>query len=275
MLLEERDGPWTADDIESTLFAERSAVTELLYQPLVDACKANPTVDLNGATVDLTLACETLASWDGTYALDARGAILFREWLARFDYNELIDTGRLFADAFDPANPATTPSTPVDDRSEWLVELGSTIQLLQLLGIPVDAPLGDWQFEVRTGDRLPIRGGTEVEGVANIVGCCADTTTMGPIPDSGDWVNDKSWLRNLPGYAVSDGSSFVMALEFTVDGPVAEGFLNYGNPDDPEAPAYRLGLEAWSAGEWRPFLFKPEDVASVSAMEITKLSVPR
>ncbi len=67
----------------------------------------------------------------------------------------------------------------------------------------------------------------------------------------------------------------MIALEFTADGPVAEGFLTYGNPDDPAAPAYRLGLEAWSAGEWRPFLFQPEDVAAVSAMEITELSVPR
>jgi hypothetical protein len=37
----------------------------------------------------------------------------------------------------------------------------------------------------------------------------------------------------------------------------------------------RLGLEAWSAREWRPFLFQPEDVATVSAMDITELSVPR
>jgi hypothetical protein len=92
---------------------------------------------------------------------------------------------------------------------------------------------------------------------------------------TGDGVNDTSWLHDLPGYPVSDGSSFVIALEFTPDGRVADGFLTYGNPDDPEAPAYRLGLEAWSAGEWRPFLFEPEDVASVSAMEITELSVRR
>jgi acyl-homoserine-lactone acylase len=169
MLLEGHDGTWTAADIETTLFAERSAVTELLHQPLVDACTASPSVDLNGTTLDLTTACDALASWDGTFTLDARGAVLFREWLSRFDYNELIDTGRLFADAF---------------------------------------------------------------------------------------------------------------AEFTTDGPVAEGFLTYGNPDDPTAPAYRLGLEAWSAGEWRPFLFQADDVASAStsettAMEITELSAPR
>jgi len=77
---------------------------------------------------------------------------------------------------------------------------------------------------------------------------------------------------------VSDGSSFVIALEFTTDGPVAEGFLTYGNPDDPTAPAFRLGLEAWSAGEWRPFLFQTDDVASASTSEtteITELSAPR
>ena len=92
-------------------------------------------------------------------------------------------------------------------------------------------------------------GGTGVEGVANIVGCCADTTTMGPIPDTGDWVNDTSWLHDLPGYPVSDGSSFVIALEFTTDGPVAEGFLTYGNPDDPDG----TGLSAWARGveRWR------------------------
>ena len=127
---------------------------------------------------------------------------------------------------------------------------------------------------MRTGDRLPIRGGTGIEGVANIVDCCSDETTLGPIPDYGRQVGEQTLLTDLPGYVVSDGASFVMALEFTDAGPVAEGFLTYGNPDDPDAPAYRLGLEAFSAGEWRPLLFQPDDVASVSAMDITELSAP-
>ena len=68
------------------------------------------------------------------------------------------------------------------------------------------------------------------------------------------------------------GASFVLALEFTDAGPVAEAFLTFGNPDDPDAPAYRLGLEAFSSGDWRPLLFQPTDVATVSAMDITELS---
>jgi acyl-homoserine-lactone acylase len=275
MLLEERTVPWTIDDVEAALFSDRAILAELLREPLVEACTETPSVELEGTVVDLAAACQVLAEWDGTFTLDSRGSILFREWLSMFGGLDRRVQGALFADDFDPADPAGTPSQPVEDRTTWVEYLGSAVQLLTFLGIPIDAPLGDWQFEVRSGDRIPIHGGTNTEGTANIVECCAGSTALGPLPDDGDWVNDASYLRDIPGYAVSEGASFVMALEFAADGPVAEGFLTYGNPDDPEAPAYRLGLEAWSAGEWRPFLFQPDDVAAASAMEITELSVPR
>ena len=66
-----------------------------------------------------------------------------------------------------------------------------------------------------------------------------------------------------------------MALQFGPDGPVAEGILTYGNPDDPTDPAYRLGLEAFSAGQWRPLLFDPDVVASLSAVDVTHLVAER
>jgi acyl-homoserine-lactone acylase len=273
MLLEDRGGPWSLEDVQATLFAERSALAELLRQPLVEACTATPGVDLGGTTVDLGPACAALDAWDGTFTLESRGSIVFREWLSRFGAAN--DAGVLFADAFDPADPAHTPSMPVDDRGPWLSALGSVVQLLGLVGIPVDAPLGDWQFEVRTGDRIPIRGGTNIEGVANIVDCCSGQSSLGPVPDVGDPLGEQTALRDQPGYPISRGSSFVLTVEFGPDGPRAEGFLTYGNPDDPAAPAYRLGLEAWSAGDWRPFLFQPEDVAAISAMEITDVSGER
>ena len=271
MLLEERAEPWSIEDVQSALFAERSALAELLREPLVAACTATPTVEVGGGTVDLTEACAVLADWDGTFTLESRGSIIFREWLSRFGFSDRVDQGRLFADAFDPANPASTPATPVDDRAEWLAELASVVQLLGFLGIPLDAPLGDWQFEVRTGDRVPIRGGTNVEGLANIVDCCSEVTGLGPVPDNGTRVGEQTLLRDRPGYAISRGSSFVMTVQFGPDGPVAEGFLTYGNPDDPADPAYRAGLDAWSAGEWRPFLFTAEAVeaASMEAVEVT------
>ena len=242
-------------------------VSELLRQPLVDACTATPIVDLKGTTVDLTAACAALAGWDGRYTRDAAGAIVFREWLSRYSWQDLTDAGKLFSDGFDPTDPAGTPSVPVTDRSDWLVQLGSAVQLLDLVGIPVDAPLGDWQFEVRSGTEIPLHGGLDFpDGVADVVDCCANPGTLGPTPDEGTPLNDTSALRSVPGhtaaYPVSDGTSFVMALQFTPDGPQAEAILTYGNPDDPAAPAYTAGLEAFSTGTWRPLLFTPEAVAA-------------
>jgi acyl-homoserine-lactone acylase len=255
VLLGESDDTWTIDDVQDAIFSTRSLLADLLLPTLVEACTATPTVDVDGAPVDLTGACTALAGWDGTYDLDAQGAAVFREFVARFSFDERTNAGRLFADGFDPTAPVGTPATPAADTSAWLQELGRAVRYMESLGVPVDAPLGDVQFEVRTGDRIPIHGGDGVEGVANVVGCCAGSGTLQETADEGEYGDDFSYLTDLPGFPISSGASFVMALEFTDDGPVAEGFLTYGNPDDPDDPAYRLGLETFSAQAWRPFRF--------------------
>ena len=256
MLLTEPDTPWGLADVEAAIFSDRTILADLLRQPLVDACTATPTVDLGGATVDLADACAVLDAWDGSYTLDAPGAILFREWLSRFAWTDMTDAGRLFSDAFDPADPAGTPSVPVDDRAD--VAGRARQRGAAAVGWRASRstrPLRDWQFEIRSGDRIPIHGGTWMDGVANIVDCCAehdDARARSPTPATP--VNDTTSLYSLPdggiGYPISRGASFVMALQFGPDGPEAEAFLTYGNPDDPADPAYRAGLEAFWAGAW-------------------------
>ncbi len=273
MLLSEDPRPWDLHDVETALFSDRSVLSELLRQPLVDACTATPSVELGGATVDLGAACAALAGWDGRFTSDAMGAIVFREWLSRYTWQDLTDAGRLFSDPFDPADPAGTPHVPVTDRSDWLVQLGSAVQLLGLVGIPVDAPLGHWQFDVRSGDEIPLHGGLDYpDGVADVVNCCADVTTLGPLPDDGHPINDTSELRALPdhtaAYPVSYGGSFIMALQFTADGPQAEAILTYGNPDDPSDPNYSAGIRAFSTGTWRPLRFTPEAVADIGVAPV-------
>jgi acyl-homoserine-lactone acylase len=281
MLLGESTEPWALEDVQEAIFSDRTVLTTTLLPALVEACQAAPTIDLGGTSVDLTDACDVLATWDGTYTLEARGAVVFREWLSRFSGEDRTDAGRLFADGFDPTDPAGSPSMPVDDRTEWLVELGSVVQMLDLLGIPVDAPLGDVQREVRTGDAIPIHGGTNIDGAANIVDCCSEVTSTGPVPVNGERVNDTSTLRqggngaDGAGYSISRGASFVMTLQYGSDGPVAEGFLTYGNPDDPTDPAYRAGLEAFSAGSWRPLRFTADDVAAIETGEAVEVSGER
>jgi acyl-homoserine-lactone acylase len=273
MLLGESDEPWSIDDVEASIFSDRSVLVELLREPLVEACTAQPVIDVGGAPFDLAKACAVLDAWDGTYALDAAGAMLFREWLSRFEPSDRQDAGALFSDAFDPGDPAGTPSTPVEDRAGWLVNLASAAQLLEFLGVPLDAALRDWQWEIRTGDQIPIHGGTNIDGVANIVDCCAGRSSLGPSAATGDPVNETTTLRSVPdigiGYPIERGASFVMALQFGPDGPVAEGLLTYGNPDDPNDPAFRAGLDLFSASEWTPLLFDADDVAAATVESTT------
>lgn len=263
MLLEERDEPWSLDDVQRALFSNRSVLAETLRAPLVEACLASPQVDVDGTRVDLTSICAVLDSWDGTYDSDARGAIVFREWLGA-----MADGGELFADEFDPSDPAGTPSTPSTDTAAWLTALGRAAQLLTLAGIAFDAPLGEYQWEIRSGERLPIHGGTGLDGVANIVDCCAERATLQETADPGTRPVPGSMLRDVPGvgigYPIERGASFVMTLQFGPDGPAAEAILTYGNPDDPSDPAYRAGLEHYSAGEWQPIAFHAEDVAAAT-----------
>ncbi len=276
-LLAENSGKWTIDDVGAALFSDRAILADQLRIPLVRACTATKVVD----GVDLAPACSALAAWDGRFTKTARGAAVFREWLSRFTPEERKDRGRLFADGFNPANPIGSPSVPVTDVGPWLTELAAAVRLLQRAGIPVDAPLGDLQREVHTGRLLPIGGGTDIEGAANIVDCCSWGTSSEPQPSPGERLEPGTELRAIPGpsgvlngYPIQEGDSFIMALQYGPDGPDAKGLLVYGNPDDSRNPAYYAGAQAFSAEQLRPLAFSAADVAKEAVSTVT-ISRPR
>lgn len=273
-LLGEATDIWSAQNVQAAIFSDRSVLAELLRGPLVDACGAASTVDVDGTEVDVSAACAALAGWDGTYTLDAVGAVVFREWLAKFSEADRTDAGRLFADSFDPADPADTPSQPVSDRSEWMVELGRVVQQLDDVGIPVDAPLREFQWEIRTGETIPMHGGTNVDGTANIVDCCANDTMTTTYSDPGTPVDGSSLLRadsagGPIGYPINRGASFVLALQFTNQGPQGIARLTYGNPDDPSDPIFGKGMLGFSNSELRTLYFLPQQVTATGFEAVT------
>ncbi|CAN5584760.1 hypothetical protein BH24ACT5_BH24ACT5_24950 [soil metagenome] len=273
-LLGEATDIWSAQNVQAAIFSDRSVLAELLREPLVDACGATSTVDVDGTEVDVSAACAALAGWDGTYTLDAVGAIVFREWLAKFSEVDRTDAGRLFADSFDPADPADTPSQPVSDRSDWMVELGRVVQHLDDVGIPVDTPLREYQWEIRTGETIPLHGGTNVDGTANIVDCCANDTMTTTYADPGTPVDGSVLLRadsagGPIGYPINRGASFVMALQFTNQGPQGIAQLTYGNPDDPSDPIFDKGMLGFSNSELRTLYFLPEQVTATGFEAVT------
>jgi acyl-homoserine-lactone acylase len=272
VLLREDDSPWGIPEMQEALFTDRSLHAELLLDDVVAACTGALPVDVDGAGVDLAAGCAALAGWDGTYTLEARGAALWRELLGTFGEADRTNAGPLYATPFDPADPVGTPNALAADPAPVLLSLGRAVLALERAGLAVDVALGEVQFEVRTGDRIPIHGGFgNLEGIANAVGCCATSTTSAPLPATGAPIAGTQ-LRDLPGYPVSTGASFVLTVQYGPDGPEAEGFLTYGNPDDPAAPDYRADLDAFSAGRWRPILFTAAAIAADPGLEVTEVS---
>ncbi|MGH8930550.1 MAG: penicillin acylase family protein [Egibacteraceae bacterium] len=253
-------GKWRLEDVTAAFWSNRSVLPGLLREPVVAACRAagGPVAAPDGTVVDLDPACDALASWDGTYDTGSRGALLWREFLAGFDRADLVDAGALFADRLDPADPAGTPRVPVPerDRDPWRTALAGAVTRLAAQGIAEADPLGRWQYDARTGladERIGLPGGTNTDGVVNIVDCCSGYVS----PSGGPAVGRPSG----PGYPITRGASFVLAVELLPQGPpVARAVLTYGNPDDPTDPYFSAGSRSFAAEQLRDVAFTRADV---------------
>jgi acyl-homoserine-lactone acylase len=77
------------------------------------------------------------------------------------------------------------------------------------------------------------------------------------------------------GLRVDGGPSFLLAVTFTDDGPVAEALLAYGQSDRPDDPAFSDQTYRYSDRAWRPVLFRAEDVAADPVAETLEVIGPR
>ncbi|CAN0592217.1 unnamed protein product, partial [Laminaria digitata] len=101
------EGEFTIERIQSLLFENESLAALLLVPPLLQACEG---------AVDLADACAALRGFNGRFDLDSKGAVLFREWLAAYAYEDGMRQGDLFAVPFDAAAPLTTPHPLADSE---------------------------------------------------------------------------------------------------------------------------------------------------------------
>jgi acyl-homoserine-lactone acylase len=260
------------DEITGAILSQRSIVAELLLADVLTLCEGATTVTLeDGSEYDITGACAALAEWDGTYTVDAVGAALWREFLAVFGSAARSDAGPLYSVPFDPADPVGTPNTlNVDNASSILLHIGLAAKVLDDAGWGHDVALGDIQFDASPhGEEIPIPGGFGLEGVASVVSCCSNPNTFGPRAENSPRVSDDFTLREA-GYPITFGNSFMMTLQFTDEGPVAQGVLTYGQLDEIESDGFTEQTELYSNGVFRPMLFTEEDVAAdeVSSMQV-------
>lgn len=211
-----------------------------------------------------------LRTWDGTVGTHARGAVLWREILAGFAPEALVDAGALFADAFDPDNPVVTPHDlappPAEVPDPVIVAADSAIEVLGRAGVALDAEVCSVQW-VQCGDeRIGVPGGCEVEGVANVLGAIGAlaTQSLAPSPPGFEPFAPRGTRTGIGpgGYQVTYGTSYLMAVEFTAAGPRGVGVLAYGQSEDFTSPGARSGARALADATMRPLCFTDEDIES-------------
>lgn len=282
------DGRFSLAELQTVLTHNASLFSGAWRNQLTQRCTNYPSVQLDGASFDLTPACQALINWDGTYNTASQGAHLMREFLRAFrvsSHRSLSDD--LFATAFDPAQPATTPGglVPIDtadpQNDPVLVALARAAKMLADAGIALDAPLGSLQYVLKAEGQaaLPISGGYSFEGMFNmaetkvpsrstselanvLTGTPRNDSLLTALDEDGDGTDELA-------YRVNYGSSIMMALQYTDEGPSAQMFLSYSQDHDPEGEHFRDQTEKYSNLEWRPVVFDADAVKAETVETIT------
>lgn len=265
------DGLFTLADLEDRLIGNRTFLGEAVLEDLLAACAAQGAtlVTIPAGDVSVEPACDALAQWDGRMDLDSVGAMVFREFASEFSRNPQWQV------PYDPAAPLATPNT-LADNATVMEQLATAQQRIEDAGLAVDAPLGDVQFVERSlpngtasGIKLPWGGANNVEGGFNVFR--ANTGNDGSLLPRHIYpeLPGSNLTEVGGGYHITYGSSWMFTLEFTDEGPVANGLLTYSQSSNPESPHYLDQSELYSEQpQLRPLHFTEADIAGATVTEI-------
>jgi len=264
------DGLFDVQELKDAVMGNRSMTSELLLAAVVERCQGAGPVTVDESSVDISEACGLLAAWQGHYNLASQGAIIWREFIGSFNSEHTKDSGLLFANGFDAADPVATPyglaAAPEEGQDDAILQkLGRAVVNLNEAGMPISATLGDAQYAIRGGERIPVHGGQSGDGVINQVFYGSLSTALEPRPSRGEVISEATDLTD-EGYLVTYGSSFIMAMEFTEEGPRGDAMLTYGQSDDPSSPHHADQMKAFSAKQWRPIAFTEQAIAADSEL---------
>ena len=266
------DGKFSLTNIQQAIFSNRGLHSDLLLSQVVTACDETPSVTVDGQPYTLAPLCDILRKWNGRYDLDAVGAVLWREFITIT--KERKNAGDLYSVGFDPTDPVGTPNTLATDHAAVLTDLASAAAALTAAGFSPESTLAQMQYDGRVEDgRIPLPGGSGVDGSASVVDCCSGSHSTAPKGDPGTFASGHYFSDK--GYPVTTGDSFMMTLAFDSAGPHAEALLTYGQPDDPKNPDYTAQTKLFAAGKFRPVLFTPQEIASDTSAKTTTVTGPR
>jgi len=247
-------------DLQRLALANENYAGELLRDDLVSLCRAQPEVALDdGRVVDLGDACEALEGWDLYANLDSRGAHVFRQFLSEAHQGRF---SRRFPSSlqarvpFDPSDPIDTPrGLALSGGSAALEMLAKAVDSLEQAGIALDAPLGALQGVTRGGERIPLHGGPEYEGIFNKL---------------------EARFQGAEGYpeVTRSSSSWILAVALGDGGPRSRGILAYSLSTDPSSPHFADQTRMFSQKRWLDLPFREKEVEAAT-LRRTLVSAPR
>jgi acyl-homoserine-lactone acylase len=244
---------FTRAQLQDVVFNNRQYAGELWRDELVALCEQSPTLVGSSGPVDVSEACPVLAAWDLRDNLDSAGSVLFRRFASHALAGPLPVGGPAvspYDNPFDVNDPVNTPNGLDTDSPAVRAALADAVSDLRAAGIPLDAQLGDYQFETRDGDPIPIHGGPGTLGVFNAI--------------SASWNGD--------GFdEVEHGSSFVMVTSFTDGCPDDRSILTYSLSTNPRSPWSGDQTEMFSDKRWVNPPFCPGEVRRARAVDVTRL----
>ncbi|MEU9469276.1 penicillin acylase family protein [Streptomyces avermitilis] len=254
MIAERADGTdglgapgFTRRTLRASMFGNRVLSAETGRDDVVGMCRAHPHLKTtDGKEVDVRQACVTLARWDTRADTGSRGAAL---WGTFFDH--LLgaggpDTWRRVP--YDPAEPLTTPRGIKGDDVRVQRALADAVQDFAARDLPVDTELG----AVQKWAGIPLPGCNGDKGCFNVLEAGPDSGTGTPT-------------------AGAFGTSFLMAVELTPDGPRSRTLLTYGQSANPASPHYTDQTRLFSRKQWVTERFTKSEIASDPALKVTTL----
>ncbi|MCX5207174.1 penicillin acylase family protein [Streptomyces sp. NBC_00237] len=233
-----KKGRLTVADLQRQQFANRVPAADLTVDEVVKGCEE----------LQLGAACAVLQRWDRKMDTGSRGALLFdRFWRALVSS---VPGETRWRTPFAAADPVRTPRGLNTAAPGFASALKGAVAELQAAGIALDAPLGQNQFVVRNGKRIPVHGGTESLGVWNKV--------------------EPVWNAAGGGYTeVTTGSSYLQAVGWNGGPcPVAKTLLTYSQSSNPDSPHYRDQTELYAGEKWVESRFCEGDVLTSPKLRV-------
>jgi acyl-homoserine-lactone acylase len=247
---------FTLPTLQAAMLENRNYGADLGRADVVAMCRAHPVLtSSDGTRVDVRAACDILAGWDGRADAGSRGEAL---WEIFFDDSLLVVP-------FDPAHPLTTPRGIDGDDPAVRRAFADAVRFLQSNGTVGGA---------RRWAGIPLHGCPEEKGCFNAIEATGQTgLQIGPParqtgPQSGPRPQRPAGMSAATSI---QGSSFIMAVELTPNGPRARTILTYSQSANPDSPHYRDQTLLFSRKQWVTQRFTDAEINADPRLQTTTL----